>query len=77
VEGEDEEVVERGDWHGHREQERREAEKPVKACNVGVDSHYRDNNRMFQSHGETGPSTRWQWLSNATEAADALPQLSL
>lgn len=43
-----------GGWHGHRGQERLEAEKAVTKCNVSVDSHYRDNNRMFQSHGERG-----------------------
>jgi hypothetical protein len=30
---------------------RREAENPAKASNVGVDSRYRTNNRMFQGHG--------------------------
>jgi len=54
VEGKNEEFVQRGGWHGHRENERLEAEKAVKEHNVSVDSHYRDNNRMFQSHGERG-----------------------
>ncbi len=54
VEGKDEKFVQRGCWHGHREQERLEAEKAVKEREVIVDSHYRDNNRMFQSHGERG-----------------------
>ena len=49
-----EKFVQRGGWHGHREHERLEAEKEVKESNVSVDSHYRDNNRMFQSHGERG-----------------------
>jgi hypothetical protein len=26
----------------------------AKALNRGIDSHYRDNNRMFQRHGERG-----------------------
>jgi len=55
VEGEKEKFVQGGVWHGHREQERVEAEKAaVKERPVSVDSHYRDNNRMFQSHGERG-----------------------
>src|SRR5208337_4782217 len=54
VEGKNEKVVQRDDWHGHGEHERLEAEKAVKKCNVIEDSHYRDNNRMFQSHGERG-----------------------
>ena len=54
LEGKNEEFVHRAGWHGHRERERLEAEKTTKACNVNVDSHYRDNNRMFQSHGERG-----------------------
>jgi len=51
VEGKNEKFVPGGVWHGHREHERLEAEKAVK---VTADSHYRDNNRMFQSHGERG-----------------------
>ena len=54
VEGENEKFVQEGGWHGNREHERREAEKDLKEGNVSVDSHYRDNNRMFQSHGERG-----------------------
>jgi len=54
VEGRNEKFVQRGGWHGDREHERLEAEKAIKECNVSVDSHYRDNNRMFQSHGERG-----------------------
>ena len=49
-----EKIVQRDGWHGDREHERLEAEKPVKERNVKTDSHYRDNNRMFQSHGERG-----------------------
>jgi hypothetical protein len=30
------------------------AEENAKALNAGVDSHYRDNNRMFQRHGDRG-----------------------
>ena len=37
-----------------RAQERMHADKAVKADHVNVDSHYRDNNRMFQTHGERG-----------------------
>jgi len=54
VEGKEEKFVQRGGWHGHQEHERPEAEKAAKACTVRVDSHYRDNNRMFQSHGDRG-----------------------
>jgi hypothetical protein len=54
VEGKNEEFVQRDGWHGHREHERLEAAKAVKECNVREDSHYRDNNRMFQSHGDRG-----------------------
>lgn len=53
-EGTNEKFVQQGGWQGHREQERLEAEKAVKKGNVSEDSHYRDNNRMFQSHGERG-----------------------
>ena len=54
LEGRHEKFVLRGGWHGHREQERFEAEKAVKESIVSVDHHYRDNNRMFQGHGERG-----------------------
>jgi hypothetical protein len=54
VEGKNEKFVQRDGSHGHREHERLEAEKAVKECNVSEDRHYRDNNRMFQSHGERG-----------------------
>jgi len=54
VEGKNETFVQRSGRHGHREQERLEAEKAVKECKVSEDSRYRDNNRMFQSHGERG-----------------------
>jgi hypothetical protein len=49
-----EKFVRRGGWHGHHEQDWLEAEKEVKEDPVSVDSHYRDNNRMFQSHGGRG-----------------------
>jgi hypothetical protein len=39
---------------GHHEHERLDAEKAVKESHASVDSHYRDNNRMFQNHGERG-----------------------
>jgi len=52
VEGKNETFIQGGGRHEHREQERLEAEKVFKACHVSEDSHYRDNNRMFQSHGE-------------------------
>ncbi len=55
VEGQNEKFVQRGSWPGHRERERLEAERAaVNERNVSEDSHYRDNNRMFQSHGERG-----------------------
>ncbi|OAI54953.1 hypothetical protein AYO44_13940 [Planctomycetaceae bacterium SCGC AG-212-F19] len=54
VEGKNEKFVQRGGWHEHLENERPEAEKAVKECHVNMDSHYRDNNRMFQSHGNRG-----------------------
>jgi len=54
VAGQNEIFVHRDGWHGHRAQERPEAEKAVKESPVSVESHYRDNNRMFQSHGERG-----------------------
>jgi Protein of unknown function (DUF2934) len=51
LEGKNEKFVQRGDWAGNREHQRLET---AKGSNVSVDSHYRDNNRMFQSHGERG-----------------------
>lgn len=54
MEGKDVKVDQRRGWYEHREHERLEAEKAVKECNVRVDSHYKDNNRMFQSHGDRG-----------------------
>ncbi|HLJ96071.1 MAG TPA: DUF2934 domain-containing protein [Gemmataceae bacterium] len=54
LEGRNEKLVQRDGWHGHREHERPEATKAVKERDVIVDSHYRDNNRMFQSHGDRG-----------------------
>ena len=52
--GKNEKCAQLDGWHGDREHERLEAEKPVKERNVSADGHYRDNNRMFQSHGERG-----------------------
>jgi DUF2934 family protein len=52
--GRNEKLVQRGGWPGHREHERPEAKTATKEEKVIVDSHYRDNNRMFQSHGERG-----------------------
>jgi hypothetical protein len=49
--GKNEKFVQRGEQHGHREHERLETVKDRKLI---VDSHYRDKNRMFQSHGERG-----------------------
>jgi hypothetical protein len=49
-----EKFVRRGGGHGHHEKDWLEAEKEVKEDKVIVDSHYRDNNRMFQGHGERG-----------------------
>jgi hypothetical protein len=46
--------VQRDGWHGHGEHERPEDRMAVKDAKVIVDSHYRDNNRMFQGHGERG-----------------------
>jgi hypothetical protein len=43
--------AQRGGGYGQPEHERAEPEKAVKG---NVDSHYRDENRMFQSHGERG-----------------------
>jgi len=54
VEGKTEKLDQRDGRHGNREHQRLEAEKVIKECNVSEDSHYRDNNRMFQSHGERG-----------------------
>jgi hypothetical protein len=51
VDGKNEKFVQRGEQHGHREHERLETVKDRKLI---VDSHYRDKNRMFQSHGERG-----------------------
>lgn len=51
---ENEKLVGRDGRHGHREHERPEDRIAVKEAKVIVDSHYRDNNRMFQSHGERG-----------------------
>lgn len=54
VEGTNEQYVQGGGWPGRRESEKLEAEKAVKEGHVSVDRHYKDNNRMFQSHGERG-----------------------
>jgi hypothetical protein len=54
LQGNHETLVKRSGWQGQREHDRREAEKLVKASRVSVDSHYRDNNRMFQNHGDRG-----------------------
>jgi len=55
VNGKAERPVQQEAWHGHHEHERLEADKKaIKEGDVSVDSHYRDNNRMFQSHGERG-----------------------
>jgi Protein of unknown function (DUF2934) len=54
VDGKNEKFVQGSGWHGHRENERLDTEKVVKDRNVSVDNHYKDNNRMFQSHGERG-----------------------
>ena len=54
VAGKNVKCAQRDGWRGDREHERLEAEKPVKEHNVSADSHYRDNNRMFQGHGERG-----------------------
>jgi hypothetical protein len=43
VDGKNEKFVQGSGWHGHRENERLEAEKAVKDRNVSVDNHYKDN----------------------------------
>ncbi len=40
--------------HEDREFERHEAGKKIKEDNAHLDIHYRDNNRMFQNHGDRG-----------------------
>ena len=52
VEGKKEKFAHGDGRHGDREQER--PEKRLKEGIASADSHYRDNNRMFQSHGERG-----------------------
>jgi hypothetical protein len=47
-----EKFVRRGGGHGDHEKDWLEAESAVKEDMVG--SQYRDNNRMFQGHGERG-----------------------
>jgi hypothetical protein len=54
VEVKNDRFVQRGGWYEHREHERLEAERAAKECNVRVDNHYRNNNRMFQGHGDRG-----------------------
>jgi hypothetical protein len=54
VEGKNENSVRQFGLYGHHEHERPEAETGGNESNAGVDSHYRDNNRMFQNHGERG-----------------------
>jgi hypothetical protein len=54
MEGKNENSGRRVGWHGHHEHGRVETEKAVKESIASVDSHYRDNNRMFQNHGERG-----------------------
>jgi hypothetical protein len=49
-----EKFVRRGGGHGHHEKDWLEAEKEAKDNKVILDDHYRDNNRMFQGHGERG-----------------------
>ncbi|QVL30001.1 DUF2934 domain-containing protein [Telmatocola sphagniphila] len=51
---EKEKLVQGDGWEGDRALESREAEENFKAHNASVDSQYRDNNRMFQSHGNRG-----------------------
>ena len=51
VQATNEKGVHQGGRHGHREQE---SPTPAKAVKGNVDRHYRDENRMFQSHGERG-----------------------
>ena len=52
--GIDKEFVQPDGRHQHPDYERLEAEKAIKAHQVGKGSDYRDNNRMFQSHGDRG-----------------------
>jgi hypothetical protein len=54
VEGKKARFVEGDGRRGYRELESREAEENFKAGNASVDSHYQDNNRMFQSHDDRG-----------------------
>lgn len=50
----DEKFAQPDDWPGRHEHERRESENAAQTRQLSVDSHYRDNNRMFQSHGDRG-----------------------
>ncbi len=54
VEGKNENSDRRVGSEARHEHERLDAEKAVKESQASVDSHYRDNNRMFQNHGERG-----------------------
>lgn len=54
LQGKKEKSLQPDGWRNDPEQQRLEAEKAVKESNGNVDSHYRDNNRMFQGHGERG-----------------------
>ncbi len=51
---ENEKSVQRDGRHGRRENEKPEDRIAAKEAKVIVGSHYRDNNRMFQTHGERG-----------------------
>lgn len=42
------------DAHMDHQLETQAAQENAKALNSSVDSHYRDNNRMFQRHGDRG-----------------------
>jgi Protein of unknown function (DUF2934) len=51
VQASNDKYVQRDCWHRYREHARPEPEKAVK---LRVDTHYTDDNRMFQRHGERG-----------------------
>jgi Protein of unknown function (DUF2934) len=53
-EGKNERSGQQVGWSGHHEHERPEAQKGGNESDVSVDGHDRDNNRMFQNHGERG-----------------------
>ena len=52
--GKKEKFVQGDGWHEDREFERQDAGKKIKEDNANLDIHYRDNNRMFQNHGDRG-----------------------